>query len=111
VNAPGFFMALVGGLAAQLAMVLAGHYVAFVRDRLFAALGLLISLAAGLWVGLAGGDWVSVIMGGAIAGGACALVGIAVSVALKDTPPAVLLFGALGSAVAGATGAVIGRLV
>ena len=49
--------------------------------------------------------------GGAIAGGVCALIGIALSCALQDVPAPVLLFGTLGSAVAGMLGALAARAV
>jgi len=50
-------------------------------------------------------------LGGVIAGGVCALIGIAVSVVLHDTPAAILVVGTLGSVATGAIGGVIGRLV
>ena len=48
-------------------------------------------------------------LNGAIAGGVCALIGIAVSVALGDTAAPILAIGTIGSAVAGAiAGAIAG---
>ncbi len=100
------------GLAAQLAMVVAGHYVPFIRNNIFAIGGMLISLGAGLaYARLAAGAWGPGLTGGLVAGGVCALLGIAVSVALRDTPATVLAFGTLGSAVAGVVGAALGKLV
>jgi hypothetical protein len=100
------------GLAAQLAMVIAGHYVAFIKDNVFAIGGMLISLIAGLiFAKLAGADWASSLVGGVIAGGVCALLGIGVSVALKDSLPLILVVGTLGSAVAGLIGGAIGKLM
>jgi hypothetical protein len=101
-----------GGLAAQLAMVIAGHYVAFVRDNIFAIGGMLISLAAGLlFARLAHAGWAPTLIGALVAGGGCALLGIAVSVGLKDTLAQILIFGTLGSAVAGLIGGVVGKLL
>ena len=100
------------GLAAQLDMVVAGHYVPFIKDNVFAIGGMLISLVAGLmYAKLAGGGWVPSLTGGLIAGGVCAVLGIAVSVALKDTAPMILVVGTLGSAVAGLIGGAVGKLV
>ncbi|MEO8115521.1 MAG: hypothetical protein ABI655_14130 [Phenylobacterium sp.] len=101
-----------GGLAAQLAMVIAGHYVAFIKDNVFAAGGMAISLVAGLvYAKLAAEGWPSSLIGGLVAGGACALLGIAVSVGLKYTAVAILAFGTIGSAVAGLAGGGLGKLL
>lgn len=100
------------GLFAQLAMVISGHYVAFIKDNVFAIGGMLISLAAGLlFAKLAADGWTPSLVGGLIAGGACALLGIGVSVLLKDTAPMILVVGTLGSAVAGLIGGAVGKLL
>lgn len=100
------------GLGAQIAMVVAGHYVPFIKNNVFAIGGMLISLAAGLaYARLAAEGWGPSVAGGAIAGGVCALVGIGVSVALKDTLVPVLIYGTVGSAVAGGLGGAIGKLI
>lgn len=100
------------GLAAQLAMVIAGHWSAFIKDNVFAVGGMLISLAAGvLFAKLAGVGWASSLIGGLIAGGVCAALGIGVSVGLGDTLPMILLVGTGGSAVAGLVGGAIGKLL
>jgi hypothetical protein len=105
-------VATAAGLIAQLAMVLSGHYVAFVKDNVFAVGGMAISLLAGLlFAKLAAVGWTPSLVGGLVAGGACALLGIAVSVALKDTVPLVLVVGTLGSAVAGLVGGAAGKLI
>ena len=100
------------GLAAQLAMVIAGHWSVFIKDNVFAIGGMLISLAAGvLFAKLAGVGWAPSLIGGLIAGGVCALLGIGVSVGLRDTLPMILLIGTSGSAVAGLVGGAIGKLL
>lgn len=100
------------GLAAQLAMVIAGHYVAFIKDNVFAIGGMVISLLAGLlFAKLAAQGWTPSLVGGLVAGGACALLGIAVSVMLKDTAQMILVVGTLGSAVAGLIGGAVGKLL
>jgi hypothetical protein len=100
------------GLAAQLAMVIAGHYVPFIKDKVFAIGGMLISLVAGLiYARLAAEGWAPSLVGGLVAGGLCAFLGIGLSVALKDTATLILAFGTLGSALAGAVGGAIGKLI
>jgi hypothetical protein len=109
-NANALLIAAGVGLALQLAMVVAGHFVAFVKNNLFAVGGMLISLGAGIvYGGLAAEAWGPNLIGGLVAGGACAFLGIAVSVALKDVPATVLAFGTLGSAMAGLIGGGIGK--
>ncbi|WP_164155327.1 hypothetical protein [Sandarakinorhabdus rubra] len=97
------------GIAAQIAMVTAGHYVPAIAN-LFAIGGLGISALTG-WgamkqrpVSLAEGA-----TGGALAGGLCAAAGIALSVVLGDVPFSLLPLGTLGSAITGMVGGLIGR--
>ncbi|WP_310541329.1 hypothetical protein [Phenylobacterium sp.] len=98
--------------AVQLAMVIAGHYVPFIKNNVFALGGMAISLVAGLaYAKLAGGGWVPSLAGGAMVGGLCALIGIGVSQALKDVAPMILALGTLSSTVTGAIGGAIGKLL
>ena len=100
--------ATAAGAVLQLAMVIAGHWVEFIRTNGFAVGGMAISLAAGVLFaraarvprGRAAG-------GGAVAGGACALIGIAVSFALGDVPALILVVGTASSAVTGAIGGAV----
>ena len=111
-NTRALVYATVIGLVLQLVMVIAGHYVPFIKNNVFAIGGMLISLAAGLiYARRAAPGWGGALGGGLIAGGACALLGIAVSVALGDVPAEVLGFGTAGSAVAGLIGGGIGKLL
>jgi hypothetical protein len=101
--------AIVAGLAAQVAMVVAGHHVHAMQDW-FGPGGILLSLAAGfIYARMAGGSWGDAMLGGTIAGGVCALVGIGVSHMLGDVPASLILLGTAGSAVAGLGGGAIGR--
>ena len=100
------------GLILQLIMVVAGHYSPPVKN-LFAIGGMGFSLVAGLlyvWFAVAG-TWSSDLQGSAIAGGVCALLGIAVSAALGDVPASLLLLGTVSSVVTGAIGGAIGKLI
>ncbi len=108
-NTPRLRYASLVGTILQLAMVIAGHFVPLIRAN-FMYGGLGFSLLAGVLYGVrTSGRWRDTAAGGAIAGGVCALIGIALSCALKDVPPPVLLFGTLGSVVAGLLGALGAR--
>ena len=99
------------GLALQLAMVVAGHYSPPVK-ALFAVGGMGFSLVAGLVFAFrARASWPADVGGGAIAGGVCGFLGIAVSLALADVPPSLLVLGTVSSIVAGGVGGAIGKLV
>ena len=100
------------GLILQLAMVIAGHFITGIRDPGFAIGGTLFSFVAGLmFARLNRAPWGIAIAGGAIAGGLCGLLGIFVSVLLSDVPPSLMIFGTLGSTIAGAVGGLLGRLM
>ena len=100
------------GTALQLAMVLSGHYNTSVAN-LFAVLGVSISLVAGLLFAL----WAkqptlgSSALGGLLAGGICALLGILVSYLLGDVTASIIVFGTLSSAVTGAIGGAVGHFL
>jgi len=99
------------GLVLQLIMVIAGHYDAAIAAW-FAIGGMLISLVAGvIYVRMARNGWKDSLIGGALAGGICALVGIAVSCALGDVAAMILVFGTIGSAVAGLIGGAVAKLI
>lgn len=100
------------GTVAQVAMVIAGHYSATIRDKVFMIGGMAISLVAGLiYVLMTAGGWGDALIGGAIAGGVSALIGIVVSVVLGDTATAILAIGTISSAVTGLVGGAIGKLI
>jgi hypothetical protein len=98
------------GTVLQLAMVVVGHFVPAVAAQ-FAAGGMAISAIAGVLYGRSVAAAGAAALGGAFAGGECALIGIAVSCALGDVGAMVLLFGTLASAVTGLIGGVAGRFV
>ena len=97
------------GTAAQIAMVVAGHFVPAVAE-LFAIGGMGISAVAG-WAAMRGqtASLGGAAGQGAIAGAVCAAIGIAVSVTLGDVPTSLLALGTGSSAVTGLIGGVIGR--
>ncbi|MEO5814837.1 MAG: hypothetical protein ABIT20_06110 [Gemmatimonadaceae bacterium] len=110
INSRAVTTATVIGTVLQLAMVLAGHSNASIA-AMFAVGGMGISLVAGvIYAAQArGGSAGSAALGGLIAGGLCALIGIAVSYALGDVTAQILALGTLSSAVAGAIGGWLGR--
>jgi hypothetical protein len=100
--------AIIVGSALQLAMVVSGHWLAFVKMNLFAVGGMAISFVAGvLYARRARVARGASAVNGALAGGVCALIGIAVSYLLGDVPAAVLALGTLTSGVTGAIGGAI----
>jgi len=99
------------GAALQVAMIVAGQYVASVQDY-YPIVGTLISLVAGLlYARAAKGGWGDSLIGGAITGAVCALIGIAMSWALGQVPPITLLIGTSASAVGGLIGGAVGKLI
>jgi hypothetical protein len=100
------------GTVLQLAMIVAGHFSPWVAMNVFMIGGMTISAIAGLlYARAAARGYPRGAAGGAIAGGLCAIIGIAASVALGDTPAMILAFGTLGSTIAGAMGGVIGQML
>jgi len=107
-----FFIAAGGCFVAGLIMTIAGHYITFVKDSVFAIGGMLISLVAGFaYVWIARGAWRDSLIGGAASGAVGSLLAIAVSVVLGDVPPMILVIGTTASLVTGLIGAAVGRLI
>jgi hypothetical protein len=99
------------GVILQLAMVIGGHFQPAI-ESLFAIGGMGLSLiAGGIFAILAKTSWPANLRGGAMAGAACALIGIGVSFGLGDVPASLLALGTLSSAVTGAIGAALGKLL
>jgi hypothetical protein len=108
----GGLIAFLAGSALQVGMVLVGHRAPAVAG-LFGVLGVSISALAGLLYavlarpisrGTAAG-------GGALVGGGCAFLGIALSLYLGDVTAAVLGFGTASSVATGAIGGFVGRVL
>jgi general stress protein CsbA len=109
-NSRAVTIATVVGTVLQLAMVFAGHSNPSIA-KMFAAGGMSISLVAGIVYASQAreGSVGSTALGGLIAGGLCALIGIAVSFALGDVAAIILAIGTLSSVVTGAIGGWLGR--
>jgi hypothetical protein len=111
VNSRALLIAATVGTVLQVAMVVAGHSSPSVAG-LFAVGGMGLSLLAGLIYGILdrGTSLGRLAVGGAIAGGICALIGICVSYMLGDVPASLLALGTISSVVTGAIGGAIGKL-
>lgn len=112
INSRAVVMATVAGTVLQLAMVLVGHSNASVA-QMFAVGGMGISLVVGaMYAKFSGpGSMGSHAIGGLVAGGACAIIGICVSYLLGDVTAVILAAGTLSSAVTGAIGGWLGHLM
>jgi hypothetical protein len=100
--------ATVVGTVLQLAMVISGHWVEWIKLNAFAIGGVAISAVAGvIYASQARERRVHSATQGAVAGGVCALIGIGLSFALGDVPAFVFLVGTLSSTVAGAVAAAV----
>ena len=110
-NRSALIRAALIGTVLQLLMVVSGHFAPAIAAQ-FAIVGMLISLVAGvLYARAAKGGWGDSLIGGLIAGGVCAFIGILVSYLLKDVTVDILWMGTAGSAVAGLVGGAIGKLL
>jgi hypothetical protein len=109
---PSILAPILVGIGLQLLMVFAGHYSAGVT-QLFAGGGMAISGLAGLLASIRGRERrrPAAAGRGAVVGGACAFVGILASDLLGDAPATLLGLGTVTSAVTGAIGGLIGRML
>jgi len=110
-NARAVSQATLVGTVLQVAMVVAGHYSTAVA-LLFAVGGMGFSLVAGVLYGLLvpRGRWGGIVLGGVVAGAACAFLGILLSRAFGDVPTSLLLLGTCSSAVTGGIGGALSLL-
>lgn len=102
--------AIIIGTVLQLAMIVAGHFIPFVKDNVFMLGGLTISLIAGLlYARAAGTSWPDSLLGGVVAGAVCAFIGLVASMLWGDVPRDIILLATLSSGVTGAIGGAIGK--
>jgi hypothetical protein len=105
-----FLIAAGAGAAVQALLVLAGHFVVFIADNLFAVGGFAIAAAAGAFYARRAEDGGLAAAGGAATGAAAAAAGNLVAILLGDVPLEWIVVGALAGALAGALGAAGWRL-
>lgn len=111
-NTRTLLIATLVGIGLQVALVVAGHVIRVLQDPGFAIGGMAFSAVAGwLYARMTGAAWRETLLGGAVAGGVCAAVGIAVSAALGDVPFSLLLLGTTASVATGMGGAALAKLV
>lgn len=97
------------GLLLQLLMVIGGHFVPAIAG-LFAIGGMGFSALAGWLYGRAAPEGWQALLGGGLAGGLCAVLGIGVSVLLGDVPASLLALGTGPSVITGVIGAGIAKI-
>ena len=111
-NRRALLLATLIGTVLQLCMVLLGHGNSSVAN-MFAVGGMTISLIAGAAYSLLArnGSASSPVVGGLIAGALCAFIGILVSYLLGDITAFILLAGTASSALTGALGGWLGKIM
>lgn len=103
--------ATIVGLVLQITMYAVGHFSGWVQIHVFGFGGMMISASAGyLYAMDRGRGYFPSATGGAIAGGLCGLVGIAISVLLGDTAQSFIATGATISVFVGAVGGLFGQM-
>jgi hypothetical protein len=103
--------AILVGTFLQLVAVLVAHFSQWIETHAFLFAGMMISATMGfLYAQDVGRGYARGAYGGAIAGGVCAFVGIAVSVVLGDITAWMLLVRSLISVLTGAVGGVYGQM-
>ena len=103
--------ALIVGVVLQVTMVVLGHFIPWVAYHVFEFGGMMISAtAAYLYAMHAGKGYFPCATAGAVVGGLCGLVGIALSVVLKDTPSFVIPVGTAICVLTGAVGGLFGQM-
>jgi hypothetical protein len=109
-NSSALRLSIIVGTVLQLVMVIAGHFIPIIAQG-FAIGGMAISAIAGLlYARHRAGAWGWQILGAAIAGAVCALIGVVVSFWLGDVSAIILIIGTTSSAVTGAIGGVLGQV-
>ncbi|MBV9570489.1 MAG: hypothetical protein JO056_04525 [Alphaproteobacteria bacterium] len=103
--------ALIVGTLLQLLMVVLGHFVPWVIVHVFEFGGMMISATAGyLYAMDSAKGYFPGATAGAIVGGACAFLGIALSVALGDLASRVIPVGTAVCVLTGAVGGLFGQM-
>jgi hypothetical protein len=103
--------ATIVGIVLQAMLAVAGHFSPWVRTNAFLFGGMMISAVAGYLYALdVAKGYGPGALGGTLAGGTCAIIGIAVSVILRDLPMVALAIGTLICTLTGAVGGIFGQM-
>jgi hypothetical protein len=99
------------GIVLQLALALAAHYVAYVAKYYFLFGGMMISATAAYLYGMGSGKgYFSGATGGAIVGGACALIGVGASALMQDAAQSTIPVFTAICVLTGAVGGLFGQM-
>jgi hypothetical protein len=103
--------AIVVGTMLQIVIVLLAHFSAWIEAHAFLFAGMMISATVGYLYALeVARGYAKGAYGGAIAGGACAVIGIALAVILGDMTGRIFVIRDLISVLTGAVGGVYGQM-
>jgi hypothetical protein len=103
--------AIVVGTMLQVVIVLLAHFSAWIEAHAFLFAGMMISATVGYLYALeVARGYARGAYGGAIAGGACAVIGIALAVVLGDMTGRIFVIRDLISVLTGAVGGIYGQL-
>ena len=106
-----FLRAAVVGIVLQITLMVAAHFVPFIEQQGFLLGGMTISAVAGyLYAMDTGKGYFTSATMAAIIGGGSALIGVGVSVALKDAPPRIVPLFTTICVVTGAVGGLFGQM-
>ncbi|HEY4125569.1 MAG TPA: hypothetical protein VGM36_13205 [Rhizomicrobium sp.] len=99
------------GIVMEVVLVVAGHYVPWVELHVFQFGGMMIAAIAGYLYGMdSAKGWGASSLGGAISGGTCGIIGIAVAVVLQEMPMIGLIVGTLICILTGTVGGLFGQM-
>ncbi len=92
-------------------MVVIGRFVPWVEMHVFMFGGMMIAAIAGYLYGMdSGKGYPASLLGGAIGGGTCGIIGIAVAIMLREAAMIVLVVGTLICILTGTVGGVFGQM-
>jgi hypothetical protein len=103
--------ATIVGIVMQVAMVVVGYFLPWVRLHVFMFGGMMIAAISGYLYGMdSGKGWGASSLGGAISGGTCGIIGIAVAIVLSEAQMIVLVVGTLICILTGTVGGLFGQM-
>ncbi len=99
------------GIVMEVVLVVTGHFVPWVEVHVFQFGGMMIAAIAGYLYGMhSAKGWGASSFAGAISGGTCGIIGIAVAVVLKEMPTIGLIVGTIICILTGAIGGLFGQM-
>ncbi len=99
------------GIVLEVALVVTSYFVPWVEVHVFQFGGMMIAAIAGYLYGMhSAKGWGASALAGAISGGTCGIIGLAVAVVLKEVPTLALIVGTLICILTGAVGGLFGQM-